>query len=318
MLTAWVLDDAGLRRIETADACAQLVGKPNTTLWIDAEGHSPEAERLLTEVLKVHPLTVEDLFRDRPTPKIEDYGDYVYMTLHGVEGDTRELRPVELDIILAKDWLFTHHPKPLQAVNTVAETLARNPKQLQRGPAWVAHALLDHLTDTYLPVVDTFEEEIDDLEKEVVQHPTRRQLQRLFDLKKSLQHLRRISVYQRDMLQRLSRGDYEVLPKRVLPFYRDVYDHFVRIADLADSYRELVTAALDIYMSGLANRTNDVMKALTLISTVMLPLNFLAGLYGMNVDLPGQHWHFQFFVIVAVMGLVSGTLWWAFRRRKWL
>jgi magnesium transporter len=317
MLTTWVLDDAGLRRVEPPAACASLVGKPNTTVWIDAEGQDAEAVKILTEVLKVHPLTVEDLFQDRPTPKIEDYGDYLYMTLHGVTGGLH-LEPIELDIVFGKDWLFTHHPQPMACIADVAHSLERNPKQLQRGPAWVAHALVDHLTDTYLPVVDAFEEAVDDLEKQVAQRPQRGQLQQLFELKRSLQHLRRISVYQRDMLQRLSRGDYEVLPKKVLPFYRDVYDHFVRIADLADSYRELVTAALDIYMSGIANRTNDVMKALTLISTVMLPLNFIAGLYGMNVDLPGQHWHFEFFVIVGVMMLVAATLWWAFRQRKWL
>src|SRR6478736_963893 len=141
MLTVWVLDEAGLRRIETADACKELVGKPNTMVWIDAEGHSPEAEHLLTDVLKLHPLTVEDIFRDRPTPKIEDYGDYLYLTLHGVQGDARVLSPVELDVVLAKDWLFTHHPNPIVCVSDVADRLARNPKQLQRGPAWVAHAL---------------------------------------------------------------------------------------------------------------------------------------------------------------------------------
>src|SRR3954469_24834303 len=134
MLTAWVLDDSGLRRLESAEACKEVVGKPNTTVWIDAEGHSPDAEHLLAEVLKVHPLTVEDIFRDRPTPKIEDYGEYLYLTLHGVEGDARGLSPVELAVVLAKDWLFTHRPNPIVCVRDVADRLARTPKQLQRGP----------------------------------------------------------------------------------------------------------------------------------------------------------------------------------------
>jgi magnesium transporter len=318
MLNVWVLDEAGFRAVPTGEAYAFLVGKPNTMVWFDAQGASPEIETFLRDTLHVHPLTIEDIFEERSTPKIEDYGNYLYVILHGVKGGTLDLKPAELDVLLGKDWIFTHHPEPMACVATVAEQLVRNPKQLQRGPAWVAHALLDRLTDTYLPVLDQFEEEVDELEKEVVQSPDRTILPRLFALKRSLQRLRRISVYQRDMLQRLSRGDYEVLPEKVLPFYRDVFDHFVRIADFADSYRELVTAALDIYMSGIANRTNDVMKALTLISTIMLPLNFIAGVYGMNVDLPGQHFHTMFFVIAVVMTVTSGALYLSFRRRRWL
>jgi magnesium transporter len=318
MLSAYVFDESGFRSVPTGEACAELVGKPNTMVWFDAQGSSPEIEKLLRETLHLHPLTVEDIFEDRPTPKIEDYGNYLYVIVHGVEGGTLDLRPAELDIVLGKDWLFTHHMRPMASVTNVAEHLERNPKQLQRGPAWVAHALLDQLTDTYLPILDQFEEDVDDLEKEVVQQPDPKILPRLFALKRSLQRLRRISVYQRDMLQRLSRGEYEVLPEKVLPFYRDVFDHFVRIADFADSYRELVTAALDIYMSVIANRTNDVMKALTLISTIMLPLNFLAGYYGMNVNLPGQQWPGAIFVISVVMAVTAGAVYLSFRRRRWL
>jgi magnesium transporter len=318
MVTAWVFDEGGFRALRPEEHCAPLLAHPNTVIWFDAEGDSPEVRSLLRDTLKIHPLTVEDIFEEAQSPKIEDYGEYLYVVLHGVRGGPDELNTVELDVVIGRNWLFTHHDQKLACVEEVAGSLQRNTKQMERGPSFVAHALLDRLTDTYLPVVDAFEERVDDLEKEVVQSPDRSVLPRLFGVKRSLQRLRRISVYQRDMLQRLSRGDYQVLPKAVLPFYRDVYDHFVRIADFADSYRELVTAALDIYMSGVANRTNDVMKALTVISTIMLPLNFIVGFYGMNVDLPGQKWPHILALLTAVMATVSLGLLWSFKRRRWV
>jgi magnesium transporter len=317
-MNAWVFDEGGFRAIGAGEPITPLLANPNTVIWFDGEGDTPELRQLLLDQLKVHPLTVEDIFEEAQSPKIEDYGEYLYVVLHGVRGGPDDLHTVELDVVIGKNWLFTHHDDKLSCVQEVAETLQRNPKQMERGPAFVAHALIDRLTDTYLPVIDAFEEQVDELEKEVVQRPDRSVLPKLFGVKRSLQRLRRISVYQRDMLQRLSRGDFQVLPKRVLPFYRDVYDHFVRIADFADSYRELVTAALDIYMSGVANRTNDVMKALTLISTIMLPLNFIVGFYGMNVDLPGQKWAHIVVILSMVMAAVSLGLMWQFKRRRWV
>ena len=161
-------------------------------------------------------------------------------------------------IPIGKNFVFTHHSMPMRSLEELAADLDRNPRLLDRGPAFVAHAIVDRLTDQYLPVVDEFEEEIDEIEEQVINRPRPEHLRRLFALKRSLQRLRRISAYQRDVLLRLSREEFELIPTAAVPFFRDVYDHFVRIADLADSYRELVTAALEIYMSGVANRTNDI------------------------------------------------------------
>lgn len=321
MITARMTNGDGLRTVDLAQ-CGNVVGQFGTTVWIDSQGRDEEIERFLRDHLKIHPLAIEDVFSDRMTPKVEDFGEYLYVVMHAVrkeQANPEALGTIELDVLIGPNWVFTHHSEPLPVIDLVLADLQRNPREMQRGPAFLAHTIIDHLTDLYLPVVDKFEEELDGIEEEVVERPRAELLQHLFALKRSLQRLRRMSVHQRDMLQRLSRGEYPQILPEALPFFRDVYDHFVRIADLADSYREMVTAALEIYMTVIANRTNDVMKALTLLSSVMLPLNFIAGLYGMNFEnMPGQHTWWGYWMVLCVMVGVATVLYWQFKRRRFL
>jgi magnesium transporter len=317
-----VVDDTGYRKLTGLDQAADVLAAPNTTVWIDSDERTDALEKLLLDTLGIHPLAVEDIFSDRLTPKIEDYGSFLYIVMHGVRRDGEDpesLGTAEIDVVIGPHWVFTHHSSASRSISAVQDELARNPRALRRGPAYLAHAVIDHLTDFYLPVVDRFQEDIDDLEKHVVENPTPDLLQHMFGLKRSLQRLRRLSVYQRDALQRLSRGEFDLIPERALPFYRDVYDQFVRVSDLADSYRELVGSALDIYMSVTANRTNDIMKVLALISTIMLPLTFIAGLYGMNFDhMPELHTRYGYPMALGLMVVVAIALMIWFRRRKWL
>lgn len=290
-------------------------------LWIDADGADGAIADFLRDVLKLHPLAVEDILQDRPSPKVEDYGDYLYVVAHGLtrgRDDPEALDTVELDLVLTAQWIFTHHCGSL-AVDAVRVELARNPRPLERGPAFVAHAILDHLVDYYLPVVDAFDEALDQVESQVVNDPTRAVLQRIFRLKRALQRLRRVALHQREVLHRLSRGEFDAIPEKALPFYRDVYDHFVRVADLADGYRDALSGALEAYLSTVSNRMNEVMKALTLIATVFLPLTFIVGVYGMNFDhMPELHsrWGYPATWIVMIIVAAAMIIW--FRRRRWL
>jgi magnesium transporter len=291
-------------------------------LWIDAEGLEASLSSFLTSVLKLHPLAAEDIIEDQENPKVEDYGDYLYIVAlpPGAVGDlTVEGKGLELDIVLGESWVFTHHRGPCQAVEGVLRDLARQPRSLQRGPAFLAHALLDHLVDDYLPVMDRLDDQVEALEAEVVENPSRDVLQRLFRLKRGLQRLRRTAVHQREILQRLARGEFERIPADALPFFRDVFDHFVRVGDLADSYRELLSNDLDAYLSVVSNRMNEVMKTLTIVSTVLLPMNFLVGVYGMNfVNMPELHWRFGYLYFWGLLAVVlTTTLVWL-RRRRWI
>jgi magnesium transporter len=292
------------------------------TFWIDTTSIDDALHALLTNVLKLHPLAVEDILLDRPGPKVEDYGDYLYVVIHGVEcpdSDVERVGTVELDLVLSRRWLLTHHRGQLKAPAEVAKKFARNCKVMERGPAFIAHAVIDRMVDLYLPVTEAFDEEIDALETDVVERATDDIVPRIFRLKRALQRLRRTAMHQREVLQRLSRGEFEQIPERALPFYRDIHDHFVRVVDLAEGNRELLSAALDAYLSQTSNRMNEVMKALALVSTIMLPLTFIAGVYGMNFDhMPELHWRYGYPFAVCLMVFVGGAMALWFRHKKWL
>ncbi len=299
----------------------KLVGE-KVPFWLDLEGDDPTLRELLHRALGLHSLAVEDIFQERIIPKVEDYGDYLYVVVHGIacEHDNPEdLRTVELDLVIGPTWVVSHHNGDMAATEEVRDECARNPRLFEKGPGFVAHAIMDHVVDYYLPVIDAFDRYIDEVESAVVENPQQELLQRIFRLKRSLQRLRRIAMHQRDVLLRLSRGEFEQIPERALPFFRDIHDHFVRVSDLAEGYRELLSGALDAYLSVVSNRMNEVMKTLTLVATLMLPLTFIAGLYGMNFDrMPELHWRYGYpFALILMLGVAVAMIGW-FRHKRWL
>ena len=303
-----------------------------TTTWIDLEDHKPEIDAFLTEALGIHALTLEDIWSDRPTPKVDEFPGYIYVCAqtmrHGnasnaTDGnDGSALAHFELDLVVGATFVVTRDEGGA-TVKAVHEELARTPKSLVRGPAWIAHSILDHAVDGYLPVIDAFDDDVESLQDDVLAKAGTREgnavLARILETKRSLQALRRISIHQRDVLLRLARGEFAILPAEIVPYMRDVHDHFVRVSDLAESYRDLVTSALDAYLSVQSNRMNEVMKALALISTVMLPLTFIAGVYGMNFDhMPELHWIAGYPYALGLMAVTSvGAVLW-FRHKAWI
>jgi magnesium transporter len=321
VITILARDANGTKKVDTLDSVPSLLANC-TTVWIDVEAEDEPIAAFLTDTLKLHPLAVEDILQDRPSPKVEDYGDYLYIVAHGVVPDEKQptsIETVEIDVVLTGQWLFTHHRGPSPAIQAVRTELERNPRPLERGPAFLAHSLLDHLVDGYLPVVDRFDDELDDLEHDVVERPSRETLQRIFTHKRALQRLRRVTIHQREVLSRLARGEFDLIPEKALPFYRDVLDHFIRVADLADGYREMLSGALEAYLSTVSNRMNEVMKTLTIVATLMLPVTFIAGVYGMNFEfMPELKWRYGYLFAWGMMGAVTLTMLLWFRRKKWL
>jgi magnesium transporter len=292
-------------------------------IWIDLERQSPDADALLAESLKLHPLTIEDIWADRSRPKVDDFDGYLYVLVHGIGAARHDkLKTVEIDIVIGPNWLVTHDPEGLVSDDLGTE-LDHSARVLTKGIAWLAHALLDHAVDRYIPVIDQLDDEIDQLENDTLDHAGtprgRTVLLRILAFKRRLQELRRMGIHQREILLRLSRGDFDELPAETLPFFRDVYDHFLRINDIAEGYRDLVSSALDAYLSVQSNRMNEIMKTLTMISTVMLPLTFIVGLYGMNFKyMPELTWMWGYPAVIGLMLLVAtGILLW-FRHRGWI
>ena len=321
-MQARILDGDKLRTTTDPAEMRAALGE-GRRIWIDLERQTPEANALLADTLKLHPLTIEDIWADRMRPKLDDFDDYLYVIVHGIGGAKHDrLQTIEIDIVIGPNWLVTHDPAGLVS-DDIGTELDHSTRMMTKGVAWLAHAILDRAVDQYLPVIDQLDAEIEQLENEVLDRAGtprgRGVLMRILSFKRRLQELRRMSIHQREILLRLSRGEMDEIPADALPFYRDVYDHFLRINDLAEGYRDLVTSALDAYLSVQSNRMNEIMKTLTLISTVMLPLTFIVGLYGMNFKhMPELDWVWGYPAAIGLMIVVAGAILLWFRHRGWI
>lgn len=298
-----------------------LVADPAAVVWVDLDDNGPEEERILSEVFAFRHLVVEDVFEEA-LPKLEDHGEYLYLILHGVHPrfrDPHEVRTYVLDLFLGDRFVLTHHPGISPCVQQVRTMVEADPSLLRRGAVFLAHALVDYLVDAYVPLMEQFERSVEDLEENVYRPKDHDVLERIMDLKGSLQRIHRIGIHQRGILGRLREPGLRVIPEEMLPFFADVHDHFVRVGDLGDSLRDMVQANLDAFLSVQSYRMNEIMKVLTLISTIMLPLHLVAGIYGMNFRyMPELDWRWGYFVVLGVMATVVGALLLVFKRRGWL
>jgi magnesium transporter len=208
-----------------------------------------------------------------------------------------------------------------RSINNVKQLLRTSPIACQRGPAYLMHQILDQIVDFYSPVLDDFDERIDQLEDDIftLKRPNNAILAEILDLKRSVLRLRRISGKQMDIFYRMSRGEFALIPDDMRPFYRDVYDHLVRVTDLAENYRDLISGSLEAYLSVVSNRLNEIMKVLTIFSAVMLPLTFIAGVYGMNFDnMPELHTRYGYYTAWVIMIVVAVGMLMFFWRRGWI
>jgi magnesium transporter len=323
-MRAIYLDDGQVHETSSLDELDALV-KRSSFVWVDLDSSIPEGNEALERVFGLHPLTVEDIWNEQSSPKIEDFDSYLYVRVHGAHTFNADgsVALAELDLVIGPKFVITHDCHRVCAIDDLRASLMRSPRTFGRGAAWLAHTLLDQLVDRYVTVIEQFEGQIEVLEEDILEKAGapggRPVLARIFEMKRSLQAVRRVSVHQREILLRLARGEFDEIPLDALPFYRDVYDHFVRVTDLTDSYRELVTGALEIHLSVQSNRMNGVMKTLTLMSTIMLPLTFIAGVYGMNFEhMPELKWAYGYPFALLVMAAVAIAIMVWFRFKKWV
>ena len=316
-ILTWSADEGLKEGLKPADLPG-LLGRPDRVVWADFSSPAKEEAALLTSVFHFHPLSVEDCDSRRLHPKIEDYGDYVFLLLHGVHPDSsaREFRTRRLSLFIGRNYLVTFHRDRSRSVEHAMETLRRNPKAMSEGSDALLHQILDYQVDQYLVVLENFEKKLDEIEDHIFAMSSRPVLTDVLAFKRSLMRLRRIAGYQRDVLIRLVRREFPMIDEKSVYGLRDVQDHLVRITDLADTYRELVSGALEAHLSMVSQRTNEIMRVLTVVSTLFIPLTFLVGVYGMNFDhMPELRWRYGYLVIWVVMIGVGGGMYLYFRRR---
>ncbi len=310
-------------RLERTDSAAEIraAHAAGRTLWVELGEQTREAELLLTEAFKVHPLIVEDIFRERSVPKIDDMEGYLYVVVHAlrqIENPTLA-HLTDLDLIIGPTFILTQHREG-PATERLRARIEASPHLLAQGVAWVAHAFIDMIVDRFLPFMDTLKARIEDVETRVMTAASDESdlLPELVALKRSIQAVWRISHHQLDILRHLSRTEYPQIPRAARIYFRDVYDHFMHVAEEADTYKDITTSAVEAYLNVQSYRMNDTVKRLTLISTVMLPLNLIAGFYGMNFSsLPGIHWRWGSLFVIATMITVTAGIWTYFKHRRW-
>ncbi|MFN0139821.1 MAG: magnesium/cobalt transporter CorA [Pyrinomonadaceae bacterium] len=312
----------------TRDELPALLADESNVVWVDLQGesdeHLAEAKDVLMNVFKFHRLTVEDCVETRNQPKVEGFEKYLFFIVHGVkpnETNASNFVTKELDGYLGSNFVVTFHIQRFRSIKTVKEKIRSSTFICHRGAAYLLHSIFDELVDLYMPVVDDFDAAINGLEEHVLdkRRSTNESLGDIMDLRRSVARLRRISARQLEVLYRLSRGEFPQIPDQILPFYRDVHDHLVRITDLAENYRELVSGLFDIHFSVVANKTNNVMKTLAVLSAIILPLSLIAGIYGMNFEnMPELKSRNGYFVTIGVMALLTILLLLNFWRRGWI
>lgn len=312
----------------TAEDLPALLADETNVIWVDFLGDNAEeierAKTLMLNVFKFHPLAVEDCLETRNQPKVEGFPDYIYFIVHGIkpgETNTANFITKELDGFLGENFLVTFHHERFQSLKWVKNQIRNNTFSCRRGAAYLLHQIFDYLVDLYMPLVDEFDDAINSLEDRVflMKNSDNEILEEIMDLRRSVARLKRISSRQLDTLYRIAHGEFPQIPENVLPFYRDVYDHLLRISDLSENYQDLVAGLFDIHFAVSANKANDIIKFLTIFSAIILPLSLIAGIYGMNFDnMPELHTRNGYFVALAVMFFIVVGLLYYFWHRGWI
>jgi magnesium transporter len=315
-----------LSEITPNDYAAALQDKGDI-LWVDFSGEEPaDSEQILLHTFGFHPLAVDDALHETHVPKVDDWEQYLYIATHAISFTSGEhdIDAIELDIFLGENYIVTHHDLPIQALNRVWDVCTKDVRYFKRGADHVLYKLTDELIVDYMQVVETLDEEIEVVEDEVIGRPNSEIVQRIFTLKRATLHLRRVLSPLREVLNKLARDDYAVIDAKDRVYFRDVYDHLVRLHDISESLRDLVGGVLDTYLSVINNRMNEIMKTLTLITTVFMPISFVVGFYGMNFFQPTSEklipWTSTpafIVMMVVVIGAPISMLTWM-RQRKWM
>lgn len=305
------------------ESIRQALTNPNGLLWVSFE-NSPaeEAHSVLAPVFHFHPLAIEDcLSQGFQTPKLDDYNTYIFIVAYGlpVEGNHDFENTQELDLFLGTNYLVTvSHSPELTAIQKVWERIYRDDRLITNGSDFLCHAILDHLVDDYFPILDRLDDEIETLEDVVLANPRPEVLARVLELKHEIIFLRRIFSPQRENMNRLSRDEFPMIDRQSQIYFRDIYDHLVRIQDVSESLRDVVSGVMDIYLNSTSLRLNEIMKALTVVSTIFLPLTFIAGVYGMNFHfMPELTWKLGYLLVwIVFAGIFIGMLAF-FKKKKW-
>ncbi|MEW5955250.1 MAG: magnesium/cobalt transporter CorA, partial [Candidatus Micrarchaeota archaeon] len=288
-------------------------------VWVDCENPSREDAEAIGKAFKLHPLSVEDSLNERQRAKLDEYPDYSYLVIHAV-GLTETLSATQLNLFLGENFVVTIHRKPMKAVEDVLALVKSKPEVLGKGADYVAHALMDELVDGVFPILDHFEERISGIEEQIFESTgasttrNKKIVDGIFRLKKDLLQVRKVIWPHRETIHALLTRRVPYLHEEAVPYFRDVYDHLIRITDMIETYRELLASTMEAYLSVVSNNLNVVMKKLTAITAIVMVPALVAGIYGMNFAyIPELRAEWGFFEALAIMAVSALALFTYFR-----
>lgn len=316
-------EDNAIRKVDiTPNACAPYIGT-NTVSWMDIQGLGSETVlKQVGEIFNLHPLLLEDVVNVPQRPKLEDYNNQLLVISQMVrlKEDESGFDTEQVSFVLGKRYLLSFQEEELQDCFEIVRDRIRTSQGRVRksGADYLTYLLLDTIIDGYFPVVEHYEDRIEALEDMIISDPDRDTMQEIYDVRRELLALRRLIWPMRNVLHLLMRDHHGIVSDEVQIYFRDSYDHVIQILEIIEAYRELAASLMDVYMSTMGNKLNEIMKFLTVISTIFIPLTFIVGVYGMNFEnMPELKGEWSYFMVWLVMLAVAGGLIFYFWRKGW-
>ncbi|WP_028610929.1 magnesium/cobalt transporter CorA [Paenibacillus harenae] len=284
--------------------------------WVDFDCPTDEEIAYLDHFFHFHPLAIEDCLHLLQRPKLDHYDNINFFVLHAL--NSRSLEAEEVDIFLGDKFLVTFHLKPQDEIDAVRTHLLSHKDSLNKGPVYVHYKILDKITDQYFPSVFQIEDTLHNLENNTEDVSSNLLMDELFDIRSDLLKIRKTIVPMRDLLYRIIGTDKIIDNKQMLAYYKDIYDHLLKLSDMVEANREMTSDIRDSYISINSYRMNNIMKTLTVITTIFMPLTFIAGLYGMNFDrMPELHWPFGYYLVLILMVTIGVSMYMWFKIKGW-
>lgn len=321
MVTIFINRNGQTEQVKSIDR-AWLNPSSNTYLWVDLAAPSIPELLILSDTFAFHPLSVEDARDELHYPKLEAYDGYLYAILHGIAFDAKDegFGTHDVDFFIGPNYLVTVHDGRSRSIAELQENASRNVKVMGEGPMSLFHRIVDTMVDHYRPEISKLEDRLDELEEHVLNDPAPEVMREILSEKRRVAGLRRIINPQRDVVARLARREFVDISTDLSFRFRDVYDHLQRFSDDASIFQDRITAILEAYLTSVSNRMNEVMKVLTVVATVFMPLTLVSGIYGMNIHLPqfpggdaAQFWWLSGLMLAVVVLMLA-----YFRRNRWV
>lgn len=308
-------------RNELLDLASLVLPMDNSVKWLEVT--SLDNVGLIEEIgqkFNIHPLVIEDILNQDHSPKVEDYESYLFLILEGLKLlPNGELVTEQFSFILFKDLVISFQPLESNLFLTVLARMSEGSNLRKNKADDLLHALTDTIVDNYFLVVEKIGEKIDQVEDVVLLNPQKEILEEIYNLKRDLIYIRKTLWPMRNTINSLSKNDYDLIDGKTIYYFRDIYDHIIQMIDIVETYREICSGLMDTYLTSISNKTNDIMKVLTIFSTIFIPLTFVAGVYGMNFKyLPELNWRYGYASFWVISAILTGFMLRYFRKKNWL